>query len=449
MLINFSVENWMSFRNKATLSMVASGERQHGERVPRLKKYNTRLLPTAAIYGGNASGKTNLFIALDFVQDFVVLGTQSAGTLIRVDPFLLDSKSGQQPTRFTIELLADDDKIYEFSFAATRKAVLEEKLVRITSTSERVLYERKEGELKQLDRSLAKDQFLQFAFQGTRDNQLFLTNSVLQKVEIFKPVYDWFENSLVLIGPDARFGPFEKFLEEGSSLFEIMNTKLSQLDTGISHLGSEDLPIENVSLPADLKTQLQEKVKEDEAVHLLTPVNERFVITRRNGKLVAKKLMAFHSTSNGNVIKFEMWRESDGSHRIIDLLPAFLAVSELDSRRIFIIDELDRSLHSLLTRQLLAGYLASCSPSSRAQLLFTTHDISLMDQSLFRRDEMWLTERDSDGNTKLFSFSDFKDVRYDKDVRKSYIQGKLGGVPRLFESTFLNSCDSQDQSFTK
>lgn len=440
MLINFSVENWMSFQSRTTLSMIASGERQHGERVPRLKKYNTRVLPTAAIYGGNASGKTNLFLALDFVQDFVVLGSPSVGSLIRVDPFLLDSESEQQLTRFIIELFADDDKIYELSFAATKKAVLEEKLVRISSTSERVLYERKEGELKQIDKSLAKDQFLQFAFHGTRDNQLFLTNSVLQKVEVFKPVYDWFENFLVLIGPDARFGPFEQFLEEGGSLYKIMNNRLSQLDTGIAHLGSVEIPIENVSLPEELKTQLQEKVKEDETVHLLQPGNQRFVITRSKGKLVAKKLMASHLTSDGNEINFEMWRESDGTHRIIDLLPAFLAVSEQDSRKVFVIDELERSLHSLLTRQLLAGYLASCSPSSRAQLLFTTHDISLMDQSLFRRDEMWLTERDSDGNTKIFSFSDFKDVRYDKDVRKSYIQGRLGGVPRLSESTI--SCDS-------
>ena len=125
MLINFSIENWMSFRNKSTLSMIASGERQHGERVPRLKKFNTRVLPAAAIYGGNASGKTNLFIALDFVQDFVVLGTPSAETLIRVDPFLLDARSRQQPTRFKVELLADDDKIYDLSFAVTQKAVLE------------------------------------------------------------------------------------------------------------------------------------------------------------------------------------------------------------------------------------------------------------------------------------------------------------------------------------
>lgn len=355
MIVSFSLENWTSFRNQVTFSMVASRERQHGDRVPKLGKYQTRVLPVAAIYGGNASGKTNFFKALSFAKALVVKGTQP-DSLIPVEPFRLDAKVADQPSRFGFELLIDEI-IYEFSFAVTRKAVLEEKLVAITSTSEKVLYHRREGK-PNFDDSLAKDQFLQFAFKGTRDNQLFLTNSVSQKVDNFRPVYDWFKDTL---------------------------------------------------------------------------------------ELVAKKLVTYHPKADGTEAKFEIRQESDGSQRVIDLLPAFLELSAQVSKKVYVIDEVDRSLHTLLTRRLLEAYLANCSTETRTQLLLTTHDVLLMDQQLLRRDEMWVAERDATGASNLLSFSEYKDVRYDKDIRKSYMQGRLGGIPRiLLGGALTNPCLTEE-----
>ena len=444
MIISFSVENWMSFRNRVHFSMVASRERQHGSRVPRLTKYQTRILPVAAIYGGNASGKTNLFKALNFAKWLVVKGTQP-DSLIPVDPYRLDVLTAEAPSCFSFELLIDDT-IYEYSFSVTRKVVLDEKLVQITSTSEKVLYHRKDN-LPHFDSTLREDMFLKFAFQGTRDNQLFLTNSVSQKVETFRPVYDWFKNNLELIAPDSRFGPFEQFLDEDHPLFTTMNTMLPQLDTGIAHLGGENIPFENLPLPEQMKRRLQEDVKDGMTVRLLTePVNERFLVSRKDGELTAKKLVTFHPKSDGTEAKFEMRQESDGSQRVIDLLPAFLEVSASESKKVFVIDEVDRSLHTLLTRQLLESYLANCSSESRAQLLFTTHDVLLMDQNLFRRDEMWVTERDKKGISHLIAFGEFSDVRYDKDIRKSYLQGRLGGIPRiLLRGALSTSCSANEE----
>ena len=108
-----------------------------------------------------------------------------------------------------------------------------------------------------------------------------------------------------------------------------------------------------------------------------------------------------------------------------------MTISGTASRKTYVIDEVDRSLHTLLTRQLLESYLANCTQDSRAQILFTTHDVLLMDQELLRRDEMWVTERDASGNSTLIPFSRYKDVRYDKDICKSYLQGRLGGIPRF------------------
>ncbi len=440
MIVGFSLENWMSFRDQVKFSMVASRERQHGDRVPKLKKYQTRILPIAAIYGGNASGKTNFFKALSFAKSLVVRGTQPDSP-IPVEPFRLgDNKLADQPSRFGFELLIDDI-IYEFSFAVTRKAVLEEKLVAITSTSEKVLYHRLDGK-PNFDASLARDQFLQFAFKGTRDNQLFLTNSISQMVNNFRPVYDWFKDTLELVAPDSRFGPFEQFFDEGHPLYSTMNRMLPLLDTGIAHLGGEEIPLESIPLPRTLKTMLQEDVKEGMTVRLLTePINEKFLVTRKAGELIARKLVTYHPKADGRKTKFEIHQESDGSQRVIDLLPAFINLSTQGSKRVYVIDEIDRSLHTLLTRSLLEAYLANCTTETRTQLLLTTHDVLLMDQQLLRRDEMWIAERDAAGASNLLSFSEYKDVRYDKDIRKSYLQGRLGGIPRiLLGNTLINPC---------
>lgn len=427
----------MSFRNETSFSMVATRERQHRERVPLVNKYKTSILPIAAIYGGNASGKTNFFKALNFAKELVVKGTQPDAQIL-VESFLLDDKESEQPTYFYFELLVGET-IYEFSFSVTRKRIIEEKLIQVSATSETVLYNRRENK-PHFDSSLAKDQFLNFAFKGTRDNQLFLTNSVSQKVENFKSVYNWFKDTLVLVAPDSRFTAFEDFLDEAHPLYSTMNKRLSQLDTGIEHLGFQEIPINTISMPESLKANLQENLKEGMTIRMLDEYGkQRYVVTRKNGNLIVKKLIAYHPKSDGTEAEFEIHQESDGSRRVIDLLPAFLEVSSEASKKVYVIDEVDRSLHSILTRQLLELYLESCSPESRAQLLFTTHDVLLMDQHLLRRDEMWVTERDKAGISTLLSFSEFKDVRYDKDIRKSYLQGRLGGIPRiLIGSTFKN-----------
>ena len=427
MIISFSVENWMSFRDPTTFSMVASRERQHGERVPRLDKYQTRVLPIAAIYGGNASGKTNFFKALNFAKTLVIKGTRP-DSLIPIETFRLDDRWKNRPSRFAFELLIDET-IYDFSFAVTQKEVLEERLVKITSTSEKVLYDRRGGK-PNFDTSFAKDQFLKFAFRGTRDNQLFLNNSVSQKVDNFRPVYDWFKYTLILVAPDTRFGAFDLFLDEGHLLYTAMNEMLPRFDTGIARLGSEEIPFENIPLTEQLKTELQEEVKEGRSDHLVreNPA-DRIVITREDGELIARRLVTYHPKSDGTEVMFKLHQESDGSQRIIDLLPAFFSLSRQASQKVYVIDEIDRSLHPLLIRQLLEEYLSNCSTETRTQLLLTTHNVMLMDQQLLRRDEMWATERDGAGVSSLFSFSEYKDVRYDKDIRKSYLQGRMGGIP--------------------
>jgi AAA15 family ATPase/GTPase len=435
MIIRFSVENWMSFREECSFSMIASREKQHGERIARVKKYPVKILPVTAVYGANAAGKSNFFEALYFMRQIVVHG-RAPDYNIPVRPFLLDSECVKKPSRFQIELLAEEN-IYEFSFSATKEAVLEEKLLQITKDAEKILYERTADKIR-FDASFKGEtlQFLKFIHKGTRENQLFLTNSFLQNAKNFTPVYNWFKN-MEFIEPDTEFWDFERLIKEQDSFGSEMNKILSLLDSGISGLGGVEVSLDSVPLPKDFKLHLLDVLKEDHLIPVSGPRNQRFIFSRNGEELKAHKLITYHSSGSERKVEFEFYQESDGTRRLIDLLPYFLGMTNKNVGRIFIIDELDRSLHTLLTRKLLELYLAGCLEQSRNQLLFTTHDVLLMDQSLLRRDEMWIAEREENGNSKMYSFSEYKDVRNDKDIRKSYLQGRLGGIPRiLLEGSF-------------
>ena len=451
MIVSFSLENWMSFRDQVDFSMVASRERQHGDRVPKHDKYRTRILPIAALYGGNASGKTNFFKALSFAKNLVTK-SRRPDSLIPVEPFLLDADGTTRPSRFIFELLIDET-IYEFSFAVTRKGVLEEKLVIVNSASEKVLYDRHDGGPNFSD-SLANDQFLQFAFRGTQENQLFLTNSVSQGIDRFRPVYDWFDKTLQLIAPDSRFELFHLLFNTGHPINAVVNEALSQFDTGIVRLSDEEIPFDSISMPESLRVELQEKIKDGVRAQLLgMSTHDRTVVFRKDGELIAKKLVTYHPKSDGTEVRFDIRQESDGTRRMIDLLPAFFDLlqafpdqSGQEAGKVYVIDEIDRSLHTLLVRSLIEAYLEKCSIKTRSQMLLTTHDVLLMDQHLLRRDEMWVTERDDFGTSSLFPFSDYKEIRYDKDIRKSYLQGRLGGIPRILPGGALTYPGSSEEN---
>jgi len=431
MLIRFSLENFMSFADKAEMSLIASKERQHGDRVAHIKKFSFRLLPIAAIYGGNASGKTNLFRAISFAKRFIVSGTQ-LDHFIPVEPYRLNNELSQKPSGFRFEIYIDG-QIYEFGFSTDKKQVHTEWLTLLNPRSETPLYKREMDKMVYWDASLKDDQFMQFSFQGTRSNQLFLTNSVLQKVERFMPVYRWFRDTLELIAPDARFQDFGRFISEDNPLYASMNGALSKLDTGITRLGGEVVPWDQLPIPDEIKSKILETLPEGSS-GVIESNDSRIVITKKKDGMTAKRLSGFHLDESEKEMRIEYRYESDGTRRVIDLLPAFLTLEEPKAAtKVFIIDELDRSLHTLMTRGLIEGFLSSCTDTPRGQLLFTTHDVQLMDQSLFRRDEMFVVERTAQGRSHLVAFSDFNDVRYDKDIRKSYLQGRLGGIPRIPE----------------
>lgn len=433
MLVSFSVKNFLSFKEKTTFTMVGTSERQHSDRVPAVKKFRMKILPIAAIYGGNASGKSNFVKALAFVQNFVVQGLAPDLSIAR-STFRLDEAMASEPTEFEFSLLIED-RLYEYSFAVDSRTVLSEKLQEVNTSSNKVLFQRNGSDIQLV--SFKKNEILEFVAQGTRENILFLTNSVWQKIEVFKPVYDWFRSRLQIITPVSRFVPVDELLNESNPLSKSMSKMLRRLDTGIDHLEGQLIDLDIVLHDEKEKESLLSMIQEDQSV-TYRQKSQIYVITKQKGSLIAKRLAASHVNSNGQRILFGLHEESDGNNRLINLIPAFFQLTNARSEDVFIFDELDRSLHPLLTRTLIENFLSVCESQSRAQMIFTTHDISLMDQDVFRRDELWVTERNREGETRLYSFSDYEGLRKDKNIRKAYMEGRLGGLPNILGCCVVN-----------
>lgn len=436
MLISFTIKNWMSFKTESTLSMRKTREKQHNERIPHIKpKYNMKVLPIAAIYGGNASGKTNFCHALAFSRWMVTEGPQ-LNKKTTVNYFRLNPENKNKPVDFEFEILTGNNTIYIYSFSVDAKRVTKEKLTEVLSKREQVLFKRDMDQIEVFG-SLKKDAFFDYAVQGTRRNQLFLNNTVTQNNEVFKPVFDWFSDNLIIIYPNAEYNAIGLSQQFDSLLLSSLNNILPYLDTGIQNIEMEETQIQRNELPKELKNEFFESLDEGKFIPIEQGL-EQLVITAKDNNLIIMKLVSHHTDSADNKVKFNLGSESDGTRRLISLLPAFIGAASKNSRKVYVIDELDRSLHSLLTRCLVSKFLESCSPEKRSQLIFTTHDVSLLDQTLFRRDEIWVTERKMSGETEIYSFGEFKEMRDDKDIRKSYLQGFLGGIPQIPFTGFDN-----------
>ncbi|MDD3158740.1 ATP-binding protein [Anaeromusa sp.] len=428
MLLSFSVENWRSFKEKTELSLLAGRERQHSERLLAIPGSKEKALPVALMYGGNGSGKSNFFKALIFLKNLIVKGT-AHGRPILVEPFRLCPETLAQPSCFSLVIQIEEMR-YFFYLALNRSGVVEERLERGRKGKKEVIYKRT-GQKFQLGRVFQKNSFLKYVCQGTRANQLFLTNAVEQNVAELEPLYGWFLHQLVLIAPETRFD-FPQSLTQLAPLLEQINRMLPLLDTGISRIAFRKMPPGAVMVPEEVRLRVLDELEDNGYIRVFDAMQrQQWFFSQRQGELVAYKLVSYHNCDDGSEIEFDLKDESDGTNRILDLLPAFLAMSKSSLQRVYFIDELDRSLHSQLTRYLLEVYLQSIREGGANQLLVVTHDTLLMDQNLFRRDEIWLAERKQQGETQFASLQKQESIRYDKDVRRSYLQGSLGGVPRL------------------
>ena len=425
MLVNFTVKNWMSFKDSTTVCMAAGDDEFLNDRIPYLQDHKVNLLPIAAVFGGNASGKSNLLKAIDHARWLIINGPQNSEESIGLRPHKLDTISLNSPTEFNFVVLVNEI-MYEFQFVAVHDTIIREKLSIIHPNSEEyeLVYEREEGKKIEFSDKFESNGFVQTVATGVKANQLFL--SFIGKIDPINnwPVYDWFKENLVIVLPKTKVRT-EIFNEKRYQ--DAINPVLPKLDCGIVSIGNEDV---TAKLDQSTLTKIKESLEKTNGA-IAGHEEARLVVSEKDGELLAIRMVTFHQDEKGNLVQFIVQEESDGTVRILDLIPGFLDISRVASKKVYIIDEIDRSLHTNLSRNLLVTYLENCTTDSRSQLLFTTHDILLMDKFMLRRDEMHLTQRSKGGSTTINSLDEFetKDKKY--ELYKDYLNGRFGGIPDI------------------
>lgn len=430
MLISYSVSNWKSIRDEAGISMMAGREERFKERLSYFDKLGINVLPITAIYGANSSGKSVLISSLSFAQGFILHGSDP-GANIDLRPFLLDDESINTPSSFGF-VISVDDEVYEYRFSLSKTKVLSETLDRVLKTTTQPIFERDSTNSKPIVKihRVSKEHKETLSIIGkvtTRDNQLFLTSTIYQGCDYFQNIYNWFKRSLKIITPDSTYRAVLDLAKPQNR--RLYSDLLNVLDTGIVDLA---LKRENLSSEKaeKLRELFKEDLKDDHVLMLDSVYKDRQVIEMTRDHIEAKSLVPKHLGKDHKTVDFSFSMESDGTNRLLDILPAFVLLTDQSDVTV-IIDELDRSLHTKLTKALINYYLNSCNRSKRSQLIFTTHDVMLMDQNILRRDELCIIDRSAEGVSSICSLSDYKEIRSDLDIRKSYLQGNLGGIPNI------------------
>ena len=443
MLLRFGVANHRSIRNYQELFLTASRRiKRQGISIP-VPVLQQAAVPVVAIYGPNASGKSNLIDALDEIGRAIVRSHQALAATDPIPriPFLLDSNTAKEPTRFdctfTIPETTDekqnndhDAAVYEYGFEFKSREFTREWLLRTTRKerlSTQKLFERhtKDGQTSIDFGSRLRGENKTIA-NLTRPNSLFLSAAAQNNHPQLGPLHAYFASRWKTI-PNAGLmpGPMNDLMvAESLSNYAHLDQLLplvSQADLGISEIKVEEQETEEsqVGLLEEVFEVVSKHVKEsDEDVSSRESFLDR--IRRR------KKLSFIHATSGEFPHSFDYGMQSKGTQTLISfLIPALEALAK---GSLLVIDELDTSLHPDLTRAFVSLFSKAETNPSGAQLIFTTHDVTLLSSGLLSQDEIWISEKDNAGVSRFTPLTDFK-LRSRDDIEKAYRNGRFGGVP--------------------
>ena len=415
MLIEFRFKNFASFRDEQVLSMVASSYKTLAEEntisVPSLGK--RRLVRSAVVYGANASGKSNLVAALEFVKVFVQMSAdQKPGTEIPLNPFLLDKTSAASRSEFEVTFIHNAVR-YQYGFSADHRRVYEEWLIAYPKGFARKWFERSPD--PDTDES---EWYFGPHLKGekeklvllTRPDVLFLSVAAKFNHKQLSEAYNWFANHLRVIGVgnvvDLDCFLFTANLTVSDKDF---NRRIASLLRD-ADFGIEDFSVqERKALPEDMPEEL------------------RRLISRYGAEWAGKfEVQLQHRTEGRPAVRFPLELESDGTQRVFRVGGPWIYT--LQHGFTLVVDELDASLHPHLVRGLVSMFHNPDLNSRNAQLIFNTHDTTLLDSSLFRRDQIWFTEKDNSGASHLYPLLDYR-PRKDEALEKWYMRGKYGAIP--------------------
>ncbi|MEI7833079.1 MAG: ATP/GTP-binding protein [bacterium] len=446
MLINFSVANYTSFNEEVTLNMIPTKSRtMKGHIISDPDGKKMEVLPVACIYGANASGKSNLVKAMEFAQELIINGTR-AGKSIDFKPFLLDTTAEKSPGRFEF-VFKHDGILYTYGFVVSANTIHEEWLFAFYSMQESKVFERVTKDEKttvdpgaRLVEDVKGKRFIEFVAQGTRPNQLFLTEAGEKNIELLKPVLHWFSEHLTIVSPYSSYNALTLRAHKDSNFLTFLSTYLQTAGTGITDIHTQKERFDSDKHLEDLPKELRKRVIdiitndkfENEQMYLTAPGKSVAICTdEENGNKVINyvTLKTDHINTDGARVSFDTQLESDGTRRLMHLVPLLLDIWEGDG--VYVIDEIERSLHPHLSRLFLETCIEGIiNKRAKGQLILTTHDTNLLDRELLRRDEVWFMEKDQGGASHMTSLAEYK-VSDGLNYENGYLNGRFGGIPYI------------------
>ena len=427
MLIQFSVANCLSFNEKTTLEFFASKDRNLKEQLWMSEsRYIPNILKAAFIFGPNAGGKSNLIKAFHYAKS-IVLGEPNP-LRNRTIYFKLCPDCAQKPIFFEFEMLIKR-KIYRYGFEIKEGVISREWLWNINSTGEHKVYERTFDKLQKNKigygdnyKVLQQDEYFNFVLKGTPENKLFLTETINRNIELFRDVFEWFKK-IVIIYPHSKLQSFNVLINNEFLLQEYR--KLMKLcDLGIDDINIEKIEADEVL--NKLPSAVRDNLRMDLPGNITLKTDERYSMNFKNGIQEAYRILISHKIpATETKVEFKINEESDGTNRIFDLIPVLQLLQE---DAIVLVDELDRSLHPLVSRAFIKALFAA-NKQHQGQFIVTTHDATLLDVKLLRRDLIWFIRKNYKMESTLYSLQEFEQVRNDKALQKAYLAGLYGAIP--------------------
>ncbi len=440
MLIKFEIKNFLSFDDSVEFNMLPA-------RITNLENHRITLnneinvLKMAAIYGANASGKSNFIKAIESLIDSVKLG--KIVNDISNNYFKLNKINKDLPIEFLIEFYTERQH-FCYCLDIIENKVLNERLSTIKKGKESLLFMRKLIFSK--TKSTGKYD-IEIDTSTNMENQLIdlIKESILQeddlliyifnkyssgKFEVIVDAFNWFDKKCLQLNFDSKVRHLTTFIEKNSAFKKFLDEKICNYGTGIKAIEIEIVPLDEYF--GKNETDLLERVKKDlERSQENIPiqnykenVRESIVFTHEKWMYFAKTLLFKHfGVDDDHSFRFQ--DESDGTKRLMELLPIFYIIH---SGLTIFIDEIERSLHPKLIKDLISMF--SSNKSLKGQIIFTTHETHLLDQSIIRTDEIWLCEKNEKGATHMEPLSNFE-VHRTKNIQNGYLQGRYGAIPFL------------------
>ena len=416
MLIEFSVTNYRSFLTTQLLTLTANTTTELREENSFVSPASNlpRLLHSAVVYGPNAAGKSNLVQAIAFMKRFVLSSAKESqeGEKIDVTPFLFNRQSSRNPSEFEVLFIQNGIR-YQYGFAVTSERVTGEWLFAYPEGRAQKWFERNYDLETQKDVWYFGPKFTgrrKVWQEATRSNALFLSTAIQLNNEQLKPVFNWFDHKLHVIDHGGNLHPgfstseCEKE-EKKKKILKFMNAA----DLSITDIFLEKKEFSTKDLPAEMPQNIKEEISKE-----------------LDGKKLTSLFFMHPSSDTGEDVALEFEEESAGTRKLFTLAGPWLDV--LDNGLVLFVDELDTSLHPHLVRFLLNLFHNPETNRHNAQLVFTTHDTTVLDQTLMRRDQVWFVEKDAENATRLYPLSDYK-PRKGEALQKGYLYGRYGALP--------------------